>query len=572
MITKSRKGMKMKKYLVSAIMAAMLTVSGIAPAMQAAAAEDQFEETAVSMEEVEEAAMEDYSAEEPYVEEAAYEDAAEEVSDYAEEETEISDPVSEYAEEEETEIPEVVSDYAEEEPQASEPVFEYTDEDTETTDAASDYEDEIADTAEEAAEFINVEDAADELTDDAASETKNGSGMASMQTEVVQTESEAAAEEAEYASLNGQNNKNHFCVSVVDGGQYDEQSTYTAVDYGKSATLYAILNGDDLRGVTVKWEDADSKELIEKKTYNNENFIEVTVKNITHARTITCTATDKYGNTDWAYYTVEVENDLLLATDKNFGQFKKDVYVKNNVPVVLRAYAKGRDMTNLKYSWSSDDSTNLGGGSEKKLDLNFLRQMAPQETKVIRCEVHDRYSNTRSVEFHVHMVGILSFDKKELSLGLMKTGTVNATLSDYDEIVKVVPANKNVATATWADSKISVKAGKTGGSTNIAVKTKSGIVMKFKVTVPKPILSFTSGGKSLSLKNALNVKKNQSAAVAVKLANGDSIAKVAPSNSKVSCTLSGSKITVKGKNTAGTVNVAVKTKCGKVAKFKVNVK
>ena len=198
--------------------------------------------------------------------------------------------------------------------------------------------------------------------------------------------------------------------------------------------------------------------------------------------------------------------------------------------------------------------------------------MAPGKKKHYVCEVTDKFGSWTRVVFRVEMKKLLVFDKTALTIGLTKTGTVNATMAATDKIVNVVPSNKNVATATWSGNKITVKAGTVGGSTNIAVKTASGKVVKFKVTVPKPVLSFTSGSKAISMTSALDLKKSKSAIVTAKLADGDSIAKVAPSNKCVTCKWSGNKITVTAGKTAGAVNVAVKTKCGKVVKFKVNVK
>ena len=95
--------------------------------------------------------------------------------------------------------------------------------------------------------------------------------------------------------------------------------------------------------------------------------------------------------------------------------------------------------------------------------------------------------------------------------------------------------------------------------------------MKFKVIVPKPTLSFTYNSKAVSLNSPMTMGKSKNATVAAKMANGDSIVKVVPTNFRATCTYSGNKITVKAGKTTGYVNIAVKTKCGKVVKFRVHI-
>ncbi len=266
-----------------------------------------------------------------------------------------------------------------------------------------------------------------------------------------------------------------------------------------------------------------------------------------------------------------VENHLVCYVDNNHSATEKNIDITKG-PLTLKAYPKADNMDGIRYSWGDNDFNDFGTKSEATLTAEYINQMMPGERNRIFCRVEDKYGNYAFGEFYIMLKPRLALDQNDLKLGLVKSCIINATMAGSDRIAKIVPVNKNVATATCLGSKIIVKTGKTGGSTNIAVKTASGKVVKFKVTVPKPVLSFTSGGKTLTLKNGLSVNKGKSAAVAVKLANGDSIAKISPSNSKVSCSWFGNRITVKGGKTAGTVNVAVKTKCGKVAKFKVVVK
>lgn len=360
---------------------------------------------------------------------------------------------------------------------------------------------------------------------------------------------------------------NHL-KAVVEHPDEDTESTETvAVPYGKTARLKAIVTADDMDGIVYKWSDNDHN--IDYDV--NEDTIEI--ENITEARFIQLKVTDKYGNNEYLYYNIRVDNHFTASAEEQKIATYKYVAVYN-APLTLKVYANADDMEGLTYRWFDEDEHNLEGGTKSSVSIGLdkLKMMAPGKKKHYVCEVTDKFGSWTRVVFRVEMKKLLVFDKTALTIGLTKTGTVNATMAATDKIVNVVPSNKNVATATWSGNKITVKAGTVGGSTNIAVKTASGKVVKFKVTVPKPVLSFASGSKAISMTSALDLKKSKSAIVTAKLADGDSIAKVAPSNKCVTCKWSGNKITVTAGKTAGSVNVAVKTKCGKVVKFKVNVK
>ncbi len=742
-----RKENEMKKRLVSAVMAAMLSAASISPVVPVVSADDQFGETAVVMEEVEEAAAEDYTAEESYEEETAYEEVYEEASDYTEEETEVSEPAQEYVEEsaetseavtdyadESAETPEAASDYADESAATPEAASDYEDESAGTPEAASDYEDESAETPEAvsdyvgevsetseqepgAEEFVEVEESAETESDAAAEEamlyaadtedyfrvistessqvidigkdnkrtlhivaissykspiryewTKNGKiidsngaycdvtegghyiaraydslGHEGSVSFDIYAERDLGAKPAGEVDENGKCNvqvtggqkavfeidtshitknvsykwmreeetiennttkiilppdkvrsdsyiceisdgynkqkitfnvtvDNQFSVSCMNPDSEDNHGQVIYVKPGDTIDLKAIIKGADLDSLKYSWFIPGDTVKMKMLYYGTRDGIKI--ENIDKTMRIGGEFTDRYGNKEYIYYDLIIENHLKASADENFKTTQKTVEVSNR-PVTLKTYVKADLMDGISYGWFYDWLPFLGNegkGREFTIYPDDLKDIPLGEVVKYRCEVKDKYRNSDTVIYKVKRSGYLTFDKTALSIGLLKNGTVSASMADSDKIVKIVPANKNVATATWSGSKITVKAGKTGGSTNIAVKTASGKVVKFKVTVPKPVLSFTSGGKTLTLKNGLSVNKGKSAAVAVKLANGDSIAKIVPSNSKVSCTWSGSRITVKGGKTAGTVNVAVRTKCGKVAKFKVTVK
>lgn len=78
----------------------------------------------------------------------------------------------------------------------------------------------------------------------------------------------------------------------------------------------------------------------------------------------------------------------------------------------------------------------------------------------------------------------LSFDKTDFILAKGKSTVVKASFAAGDSIVRVVPTRPDVVKAVWSGRMITVS-GKAKGMTTVAVKTKRGKVVKFRVTVPK---------------------------------------------------------------------------------------
>ena len=77
----------------------------------------------------------------------------------------------------------------------------------------------------------------------------------------------------------------------------------------------------------------------------------------------------------------------------------------------------------------------------------------------------------------------IKFNKTAFSLARKKSTTVTVTLAKGDSIVKVAPTWTSRVSATYKGLTITVTAKTAKGKTTVAVKTKTGKVKKFTVTV-----------------------------------------------------------------------------------------
>lgn len=358
---------------------------------------------------------------------------------------------------------------------------------------------------------------------------------------------------------------NNLEASVFPFEEQNSSSTTITVNEGEDVDLTVYVRASDTNGITYEWYDYGPS----GKLDNHSNTI--TITNVTEPHYFQCKVTDKYGNSVFVYHTIALDNNLTVSASATELVSEKTVEVSSS-SVILKVYADAKDTSGINYRWFDDYDEYDGKSSEFVVGSDILKTIAPGEVKWFGCHVTDSYGNSAYVYFNIEMNGFLSLEKSVMNLGLMQTDTNHVTMAATDDIVRIVPANESVATATYNGSDLVVTAGSVGGSTNIAVKTATGKVVKFKVIVPKPTLSFTHNKEAVSTTVPVMMGKSEMAVVTANMAAGDSITKVVPANTNiVTATYNGSKITLKAGTVYGSTNIAVKTATGKVMKFKVTV-
>lgn len=303
----------------------------------------------------------------------------------------------------------------------------------------------------------------------------------------------------------------YFDVSI--GNQlkaYDKteksDQVYLAKTPGSSFTLTAAYSASDTSGVTMRWVDTGSHRTV------SEGSVSLAISGFEKAASYTFCVTDRFGNSAYAYYTIDVENHL-----------------KFSAPIVNKTVCKGMSVTfnpgfyadktaGTVFVWYDENHVVLQKGTTKPYSITATASRA------YICEATDVYGNSVSIIYYLKVLTSHNYG----SWTTTKAATVFATGSRY-------------RTCTICGAK---------QTQTIAKLT--------------PFIKFN--------KTAFSLARKKSTTVTVTLAKGDSIVKVAPTwTSRVSATYKGLTITVTAKTAKGKTTVAVKTKTGKVKKFTVTV-
>ena len=347
---------------------------------------------------------------------------------------------------------------------------------------------------------------------------------------------------------------NQFSLSCSNGWGEEDNNHTDYVYPGDDIELSVVPSGYWSDKAEIRWLDENDRVLAR----NVESY---TLKNIDRVRHIRILATDQYGNEADAEYTITIENNLQL------WQEEYSVYTCKGEKVTLSVEPSGDDLSGCTYKWLDTDSIEVQGAAGKKASVPVC------EDGTITCIVYDKFGNQASAEFNVYadeehtwdewvvtkkptvftqgsryricsicgkkqvcaiakLKPVLSFNKTDFVVEKGKSTVVKTSFAAGDSIAKIVPTNPDVVKVSWSGKNITVT-GKKRGSTTVAVKTKAGKVVKFRVTVPK------TATKAVKASDII-LKKGKSAKIWVQLipANTDETNLIFKSSNTRVCTVS----------------------------------
>lgn len=239
-----------------------------------------------------------------------------------------------------------------------------------------------------------------------------------------------------------------------------------------SVTMQAKVTAEDPKAVTYQWKrnytDAQGNyhydEVIE-----GANAASYTAENVTARTTYYCYADDGYGNNDYVYWSVYIENNLELER-----QGDGDVPVEYDKSTTLKAVATATDLSAATYRWTKGytdaegyyQNETIEGATGNTYTVEHVTAPA-----TYTCYVNDGYGSNDSVSWDVFV---------DNGLTLTRVGEEEITVrpkTDVELKATFTAADKTGLKVEWVDSGGNVLATSTdleAGTTSATVKNVTG--------------------------------------------------------------------------------------------------
>ena len=223
---------------------------------------------------------------------------------------------------------------------------------------------------------------------------------------------------------------NHFDAFVTGTDHYHDIIYHLAP--GANQTLSVTVTGDDLSGITYVWRERGT--ILDDASSNS-----LSLKNIRESTGFRCDVSDKYGNVEEIYFSIDVNNlDAFVAGTYHDSA---DYLVEANASKTLAVDVMADVTDGVTYSWFEDDVL-ISGATSSSYTVNKLTA-----NREYRCEVADPYGNERSVYFNLQVDNNL----KAYVAGTTYTlDTISANVNDVLQLgVDVTATDTSGLTYCW---------------------------------------------------------------------------------------------------------------------------
>ena len=215
------------------------------------------------------------------------------------------------------------------------------------------------------------------------------------------------------------------------------------VKYNETATLEVRTSATATAGMTYEWTQLvfDTAGDYYDEIPVGGNSATLTTSPVTQYCEYLCNVWDIYGNREWVWFYVSVDNNLSVDIDRTTGGRwdGHSLYVPAGAPAEIRVLAQATDANGLEYQWYQN-------GILLSNDTSTLPLDAVTYSTEYRCRVIDRYGNYENVWFYVNVdnnlsvtmssnVGDLDGGRLYVSPGEDVTLTITATADVMDGVI-----------------------------------------------------------------------------------------------------------------------------------------
>ncbi|MBO4330935.1 MAG: immunoglobulin domain-containing protein, partial [Oscillospiraceae bacterium] len=182
-----------------------------------------------------------------------------------------------------------------------------------------------------------------------------------------------------------------FYITVDNGFSAYAENPSVKVPAGGSAVLKLNVTATDKTGLEIRWYDFNHDPMEDETGYS------VTVTNITRSMEYSCEVEDRYGNREFVWFSIGVDNGLSVRAEKQTQM------VAEGGSAVLKAIVSAKDASKLEYRWYDSDYYQIAGLETDTLILDNIT-----ESEHYYCDVSDQYGNYVSAGFTVGVANGLS--------------------------------------------------------------------------------------------------------------------------------------------------------------------
>ena len=186
--------------------------------------------------------------------------------------------------------------------------------------------------------------------------------------------------------------QNHLTAKAY--GKSGNSATKT-VEYGDSVELKVDVSATDMNGITYTWTGPGYSTISDATTDT------YTINSVTKSGSYQCSIKDKYGNNEYVYFTVKINNNLVVVA-KGYEESGNSIYIdaEYEEPLTLSVVATADDTEGITYKWQKD-------GSDVGEDSDSYTIDSLEGACDCTCSVTDKYNNTQYIFFHISVANNL---------------------------------------------------------------------------------------------------------------------------------------------------------------------
>ena len=193
---------------------------------------------------------------------------------------------------------------------------------------------------------------------------------------------------------------NHLAATAIEES---DENHYILVPAGETMDLHIDVTADDVSGISYYWEkqvlDEEEGAWTYDYSFNSTDNNSITSDPVNRATLYQCLVSDRYGNSIWVFFHLNVENGFKAyiippnSTEIDENLHDAEIDFTMGEAITLEVGATANDPEGISYYWCNEWNSPLDG------DTNTFVVEEPQNGEVYKCIVTDKYGTSITCTF-----------------------------------------------------------------------------------------------------------------------------------------------------------------------------